>query len=467
MAQTPNLVSGLLPYTPPTTGGSTTQAYSFPTSSFGSTTGLNPVAKVGTSTTPAIPSTTDWAAPTTGLVSAPKTATTATNMSGGIPNMTTSTGQAGNLAGLGSGQVFTFGGLQYIKGADGSIKPYNAPNTGTQQTNTPPPQNNSPVIPPGNTTNAQGGTVPIPNNVATGGGTQTNFPSIVGGLASTASQPSQQYTDAQKQYLAANAELQKLQNQAAIQTANIGGSRTNLAEAGGEQGLLQNLVANQSAALTGEMNAAQAAAQTATGQQGTQQSGLAAAGGLAAPQAFGLTNIPFNPITGQFGGIAGAGAGGIGGAGQVMGQLGSSENFYQNLVPAFNQAQSVYQGLTSFIQQNPSINPTDANFVNNMNAWARGQQLSDPKYNQFTQYLNELLQTLTPIIGSQGVSDYKSQLVQTMVNPTSSTQSIQAQVQNLMNIAQGKMTATQQSFTSSQPFNTNTGTSNTGSLWSW
>lgn len=289
------------------------------------------------------------------------------------------------------------------------------------------------------------------------------FPSVAGSLAGMASGATSQYQQAQNQYLEANKELAGLKENAAQQAANIGRSRTDLSEAGGEQGILQNLLAGKESALTGEMAAAQAAAQAATGQQGTQQSGLAAAGGLAQPTPANALGF-FNPTEGNYNPYGATG--GVGAGGQVVGQYGAAQNFYANLVPSYNQAQSVYQGLTDFLQNNPSINPSDANFVNNMNAWARGQQLSDPKYQQFTQFLNELLQTLTPIVGSQGVSDYKSQLVQTMVNPTSSTESIQQQIDNLMQIATGKMQATQQSFTSSQPFQPN-GTANFSNLFSW
>lgn len=88
--------------------------------------------------------------------------------------------------------------------------------------------------------------------------------------------------------------------------------------------------------------------------------------------------------------------------------------------------------------------------------------MSDPKFQQFSQYLNELLQTLTPIIGSQGVSDYKSQLVQSLVNPSASTGSIQQQLQNLMGIASDKMQATYGSFTNPQPYNPGQGSGATG-----
>lgn len=125
------------------------------------------------------------------------------------------------------------------------------------------------------------------------------YPGLVGALASTASQPSEGFTKAQEQYLGAAKGLQELRTDAATQTSNIGRSRTNLAEAGGEQGILQSLVAGKEVALTGEMTASQAAAQAATGQQNVQQQGLGVAAGYSQPQQLGYNMQYTNPLTGQ------------------------------------------------------------------------------------------------------------------------------------------------------------------------
>lgn len=125
------------------------------------------------------------------------------------------------------------------------------------------------------------------------------YPGLVGSLASTASQPSEGFTKAQEQYRGANQALQELRTDAATQTSNIGRSRTNLAEAGGEQGILQQLVAGKESALTGEMTAAQQAAQAATVQQNVQQSGLGQAAGFSQPQQVGYGVQYTNPLTGQ------------------------------------------------------------------------------------------------------------------------------------------------------------------------
>lgn len=255
------------------------------------------------------------------------------------------------------------------------------------------------------------------------------YPGLVGSLASTASQPSQQYLDAQKQYLGANEQLQKLQSDAAQQNANIGGSRTNLAEAGGERGLLQNLVANKESALTGEMNAAQSAAQVATGQQGTQQTGLNEAGQLGAPQQAGPTNVPFNPLTGQYGTPAAGAYDANGGSnplqsiGNISGQIGVGEKNAQ-LNSVLGGAQVVGRNLQGLITKN-NINPSDATFLNAMNQYLQTGVLSNPQYQEFTGQVNELINSLAPILGAGGsATDMKTQMASQILNAKASGKSM-------------------------------------------
>lgn len=300
-----------------------------------------------------------------------------------------------------------------------------------------------------NPTNTGNGLVPPPNpqsNAYQNTGAP-GFSPTVGALASTASQSSPQYQAALQQYGTANQGLMDLRSQFAQQNANIGGGRTNLAEAGGEQGLLQNLEAGKESALTGEMNASIVAAQAATGQQNTQQQGLGTAAGYEAPQAANVFGT-YNPITGQYSGYGGAG--GTFAAGQASGNFSAGQNFQQTIAPAYQNAQGILNGtandpgLSSFLKTNPDLNPTDVNFGNQIKAWAEGKQTSDARYTKLGQYLNEFLQTLTPIVGSQGVSNYKTQLVQNMVDPSAKNTSIQDQLNNIWNIASGKVGSTYQ-----------------------
>jgi hypothetical protein len=169
------------------------------------------------------------------------------------------------------------------------------------------------------------GYVPIPSPTSLGGAITT--------LGNTSSQPTSNFSQAQNTAGAAASDLlnsapqqnaaviaqqqaiQGLTNQYNGENMAISGGATNLAEAGGEQGLLQNLYssnlgamqtgltnilqgnAQQQAAYTGAGNVANATASGATTQQGTQQSGQGAVVNALAPQTqYGALT---NPATGQ------------------------------------------------------------------------------------------------------------------------------------------------------------------------
>ncbi len=255
--------------------------------------------------------------------------------------------------------AYTLNGKNFNKNGDLVTAPSSPAPTGGTAGLIPPPQNQgsqtqvtsiqnppAPVISPtGNTPNAGSGT---------GGGAapagmmyngqgqlvpQTSFGGTVGALGTMAGNSSPQYQAAQSQYNQANSDLAALKADAANQEKNIGGSRTNLSEAGGEEGLLQNLVSGKEAALTGEMSAAQQAAQVATGQQSTQQQGLGTAGSLLQPQVGSYGQTQYNPLGGTVSGST---------------QVSPSDPFYQTLQ---TYAQSLASGQGSAIPSSITGNP--------------------------------------------------------------------------------------------------------------
>ncbi len=124
-------------------------------------------------------------------------------------------------------------------------------------------------------------------------------------LANTASKPSQQYTDlsgqAQQAYKDAadtNEIIQRSKNNI------MNNPNYSLEAATGKAGLIdQNYGLQGQNALTRAQGLG-SLANTAISQQGLQQSGQASAAGLAAPQGYGLTTQPFNPVEGTFTGGA-------------------------------------------------------------------------------------------------------------------------------------------------------------------
>ncbi len=348
----------------------------------------------------------------------------------------------------------------FSRNADGTLVPNNAtPQNGGTQPSISGGGGSQPITPNGTDTVMPGGngtpgnqTVPsFSAGAAQQGNTQgqntnpyfANSPSfggLVGGLATTASSPTPQFTAAENQYNQANQQLQQLQTDAATQAANIGGSRTNLAEAGGETGILQNLVSGKEAALTGEMSAAQQAAQTATAQQQAQQSGLAAAGGLAQPQQVGPTNVPFNPTTEQYGSpAAGAYGGGNGlqSVGGIQGQMDIGQQVTQ-LNSYLGGANVVGSNLQKLISDN-NINPTGITYANGAIQFGE-QQMSNPQYQEFAGQINDFVSSLAPILGVGGsTTDMKTQMSSQIVNALQSGQSINQVIGYFLQQAQQKI----------------------------
>jgi len=349
------------------------------------------------------------------------------------------------------------------------------------------------------TNNAQGQPTSVQSNVNSGGGTQTNFPSIVGRLASTAATSSPQYQQAQQAYLNAAQQLQQLQQQGAQQNAAILGGRTNLAEAGGEQGLMQNLLAGQEAALTGQMQAAQASAAAATGQQGVQQSGLAAAGGLVSPQLgqYGQTFYqplggtsgsagvsPSDPfyssmqtyaqdlVSGQTSGIPSS----VTGNPALMAQL---QQMAKQINPNFNLNQSTATGASQQAQtqqaqqyqsaaqqaqnyglqlnqliKGAGINPSDINAANSL-LQKIASNTSDPNYATFQNLINDLASTYAQVLTPAGgtTTDMVRSISQSLLNSSMSGQGISQVMQNLDAQVQAKIAGVQTAYGTT---NTNT-----------
>jgi hypothetical protein len=236
--------------------------------------------------------------------------------------------------------------------------------------------------------------------------------------------------------------VQQLQNNYADRLSALQRSGVDMSLATGEEGVLARTFAAKEAA-------AQSALQNALQSQQLQQQALGTAAGLAAPQQYGITTSPFDPITGQFGSMPG-GQGGAFGAGQITGNVALGQQFQQTMLPAYEAAGSIKQGLDSWLDSNPTINPTDVNLINNLKGWVLGQQFSDPRYPQMSQFLNEFLNTLTPIIGSPGeVTNYKQSIVNSLLNPSSGTSSLKQQADSLYRIAGDKIRSVYQSGTQS------------------
>lgn len=249
------------------------------------------------------------------------------------------------------------------------------------------------------------------------------------------------------------------------------------------QGTGQELTAQQQAA-----NAANAAAGTAltgqsnqiTGQnaagnlgiagQGQLQTGLTSAAGLAQPQLGSIGQVPFSPLTQDQGAVLGSTQpGGVAVAGNLLGQLQGAQaagaapgqtqaSNIQTLgtagttgeaavlqsLPALQAANTAAQGIqstiSSFLSQNPDINPTNIALATAAQQWLGGKQITDPRYQTLFNYLNEYTNTLAPVLGVGGSpTNLKTEIAQSFINPQAGATSISQVMQNMSQLASDKV----------------------------
>ena len=267
------------------------------------------------------------------------------------------------------------------------------------------------------------------------------FAGLVGGIANTAAQPSQQYVDAQKQYLDYQNKIAALQSSYAQSTANLDSEPIDLALASGQQGILSRLEAGKEAALSGQLAGAQAAAQTATGQQATQLGGLESAAGLVAPQQVSPTNVPYNPATGTYGTPAstayGTGTNGLQAVGNIAGQINVGQNVTQ-LNSYLGGAQVVGNNLNQLIKD-ADINPTGITYLNGVIQFG-ADKMSNPQYREFAGQINDFVASLAPILGVGGnVTDMKTQMSNQIINGLQSGETITQVVDYFLKQAQQKI----------------------------
>lgn len=170
--------------------------------------------------------------------------------------------------------------------------------------------------------------------------------------------------------------------------------------------------------------------------QSLQQNAAQQAAGFAAPIQAPYTNQVLNPLSG--GSIQGGTNNAFTG-GKIAGQY----NLGQQTV-AMNAANIAAKGIknsvVSYLQQNPSLNPSDLSFANSIAQWAKGEQLGDPKYQTLANYLNEYISTLAPILGVGGdTTNLKTEIAKSMINAKAGSASIIEVLGNMEKLADDKL----------------------------
>jgi hypothetical protein len=158
------------------------------------------------------------------------------------------------------------------------------------------------------------------------------------------------------------------------------------------------------------------------------------------PQSYSYNSNVINPVTQQSYGSGAAGQGGAFAGGQQMGNNSLGQQFNSVLSPAYTTAGTIKNNYQQFLQNNPRVNSSPVNYYNAAKSWIAGGNFTDPAYPEQTQFINEFLGSLAPIIGASGnPTDMKQQMVNAFINGSSQGQSISQQMDNAYSIASGKM----------------------------
>lgn len=204
--------------------------------------------------------------------------------------------------------------------------------------------------------------------------------------------------------------------------------------------------------------------------QGQLQSGLTSAAAAAAPQQYGLTNQPYNPLSDSYGG---GGAGGVldraNLAGQVAGAqaagaapgnaqasnintqgtattdiaktgLSQATQDYQNIYSSYNAADAQTKTLQNILEST-GINATNSSDYNKAINSLKNR-LGDSNFASFNTALQELQSMYSGLLSFGGgtPTSQEAQAI-SVLNPNSSAAQINASIQQLQNAANAKLTA--------------------------
>ena len=318
------------------------------------------------------------------------------------------------------------------------------------------------------TSSLPSGTAPQTFNTNPYNATAPAYSGTVGALAGTASQPSAAFTQAQNTAQTALQQLEASQSNEANANAANQSNPIPLEFQQGRGQVLQNQYNAQQQALANEYQGAVGLEGAATSQQGTQQSGLAGAAGLSAPQPANALGT-YNPTTGQYeqyGGGTGGGAAAAGGV-QTQVQQGAA---VQSMEGIYQQAQGLASTLTQAINQsgyNPAQGVGPANtYANGVNDWLQ-KNSGNPQYQNVANLVSEVANKYAAILNqSGGTPTSVSQVQQQIINGLASGQQIEQVLGSLATNAQTSINALQ-SASQNNANNGTTGNSNTNSQYSW
>ena len=260
-------------------------------------------------------------------------------------------------------------------------------------------------------------------------------------------------------YTKAVSDQQKLKSGIAQQYGNIESTPIPLEFQQGRQQVLARQYASQLDAAQQAVNQQQAAIGYQIQGQGVQNTGYGTAGGLAntsqsnaqsalgtaagyaAPQAYGLTSQPYNPLTDTYGG---GGTGGALGRAQLAGQIdatqatASSQNQQvQQFKSSLQQGQNLQSQLNDLITTF-NINPNDVNAVNT-GIQKIAQNTSSPQYKALENLVTDIVSTYSAILTPGSTTDTARATAASLLDASAKGQSIIATMKGLDEQAKAKI----------------------------
>lgn len=158
---------------------------------------------------------------------------------------------------------------------------------------------------------------------------------------------------------------------------------------GAAQNNLTNALSEQSAR-SGALNSAGG---LGTSQQGQNIGALGSAAGYSAPQQYGLTSQPYNPVENTYGG---GGANGAIDRAVQAGNISTAQDYAQKYNEGnarIRAAENLDSQIASTLLANPDLNKTPISAITNLNQWLAGQT-SDPKQQQLASQVASYISAL-------------------------------------------------------------------------
>lgn len=183
--------------------------------------------------------------------------------------------------------------------------------------------------------------------------------------------------------------------------------------------------------------------------------------GAGAPVLGAAGQIPYNPLQGTTGQMLG-GVSGAFTAGQIAGQQELGQQYAQNY-SSYLQGEGIRSNISQLLDTTP-LNPSDFTNINKFIQLLNGQ-IGNPRYQTLSNYLNEYISTLAPILGVGGdTTNLKTQIAQSMINAQASGQSIKSVLEGLDALAQSKLNQQLQAGQGGAPQTPITSSGSTGGL---